>query len=269
MNQTFTKDKLNNTLNNTIIDFEVAKKLDHSLNTPTQTMTDDKPPTVHCPTFELFWTTISIGTKPCIKTNVIGIRCQSGQAALLQEFLIQLKDKLEQQGQGKFIPTSLANMIGMDTMQQIIHTNNQFLRNIVSIPINGLPPTALNAEIDLNENEPEENQTKTTIYDYITDAEWCLGLEPTNCEGWYLLLTTHQQVQEACNWLDKNLEALFTEYIPQYQTFTPIDGYDYPKWGDKPQFSHQLGNYADHLRAIYTPPSATTTTTNTKTKWNK
>jgi len=136
-------------------------------------------------------------------------------------------------------------------MQQIICTNNQFLRNIVSIPINGLLPTALNAEIDLNENEPKENKTKTTVYDYITDAEWYLGLEPTNCKGQYLLLTTHQQVQEARNWLDKNPEALFIKYITQYQTFTPIKGYDYPKRGNKPRFSHQLGNYANHLCAIY------------------
>jgi len=160
-------------------------------------------------------------------------------------------------------------MIGTDTMQQIICTNNQFLRNIVSIPINGLLPTALNAEIDLNENEPKENKTKTTVYDYITDAEWYLGLEPTNCKGQYLLLTTHQQVQEARNWLNKNPEALFTKYITQYQTFTPIKGYDYPKRGNKPRFSHQLGNYANHLCVIYTPPSVTTTTDNTKTKWNK
>jgi len=77
-NRTFTKDKLHDILNNTIIDFEEAKKLDHSLNQPTQTMTDDEPPTVHCPIFELFRTTIGIGTKPRIETDVIGIKCQSG-----------------------------------------------------------------------------------------------------------------------------------------------------------------------------------------------
>jgi len=76
-NWTFTKDKLYNILNNTFISFEEAQKLDTSLTKTPQMMTDDKPPTVHCPVFELFQTTIGIRTKPCIETDVIGIKCQS------------------------------------------------------------------------------------------------------------------------------------------------------------------------------------------------
>jgi len=230
-NQTFAKDKLYDLLNNTIIEFEDAQKIDSSL---AQTMSDNKTPTVHCPVFELFQTTIGTGTKPRIETDVIGIKCHHGRSALLHEFLIQNKEKIEQEGQGKFIPAGLTKVVGTGTMQQIIRTNNQFLRNMVSIPINRISPVALKAKIVLDDTKPEEDQTKMTAYDYITSAEWCQGLEPTDREGRYLRLTTQQDVKEARAWLDDNLEELFTEYIPQYQTFTPIEGYDYPKRGDKP-----------------------------------
>jgi len=68
-----------------------------------------------------------------------------------------------------------------------------------------------------------------TVYDYMLSAEWCHGLEPTDREGRYLLITTHQELSEAHEWLDNNLEEMFVEHIPQFGTFTPIEGYDFPK----------------------------------------
>jgi len=115
--------------------------------------------------------------------------------------------------------------------------------------------------------EDEHEQSKMTVYDYICGAEWCMGFEPTDCKGRYLLITTHQQLPKAREWLDKHLEILFTKYIPQFQTFTPVEGYAYPKRGDKPRFSTQLGTYADQLRNLYTPMETNQETTNTK--WNK
>jgi len=76
-NWTFTKDKLYDTFNNTFIEFEVAQKLNTSLTKSSQMMSDDEPPTAHCPVFKLFQTTIGTGTKPHIETDVIGIKCQS------------------------------------------------------------------------------------------------------------------------------------------------------------------------------------------------
>jgi len=81
----------------------------------------------------------------------------------------------------------------------------------------------------MDKEAEEEDQVKMTIYDNITDAEWCIGLEPTNQEGRYLLTTMHKQLSEARKWHDDNLEELFLEYIPQFQTFTTIEGYAYPK----------------------------------------
>jgi len=105
-----------------------------------------------------------------------------------------------------------------------------------------------------------------TVYDYFWSAEWCHGFELTNRKGRYLLVTTHHQLSEAQEWIDDHLEKLFTEYIPKFQTFLLIEGYEYPKHRDKPRFSHQLRTYANQLHTLYT---VTTTNKITDTKWNK
>jgi len=143
--------------------------------------------------------------------------------------LLKSNVPVEKAGLGKFIPAGLANVIGIEPMQTIIRQNNQFLKTITFIPINGIPSETLQTKIIINEEEKEEDQTKMTVIDYFLSADWCHGFEPTNCKGRYFLITTHPQLSEARQWLDENLESLFTEHIPQYQTFKPIKGYEYPK----------------------------------------
>jgi len=157
-------------------------------------------------------------------------------------------------------------MIGIEPMQAIIWQNNQFLKTITFIPINGIPSETLQTKIIIDGEEKEEDQTKMTVIDYFLSADWCHGFKPTNCKGRYFLITTHPQLSEACKWLDENLKSLFTEHIPQYQTFKPIKGYEYPKWSDKPWFSHQLGTYADQLRTLYT---SSPSSISKDTQWNK
>jgi len=86
-NCTHTKENLFNTLNTTFIDYTDAQKLDNSLKDLTTIMQDsDENPMVHCPAFEIFQTTIGIGNKPHIKTDVIGIKCQSGRQHYFKNF---------------------------------------------------------------------------------------------------------------------------------------------------------------------------------------
>jgi len=60
-------------------------KLDDSLTKQTNTMTEmDKDTTIHCPTFEVFQTTIGIGPANAhVETDVMGIKCQANKVALL------------------------------------------------------------------------------------------------------------------------------------------------------------------------------------------
>jgi len=136
--------------------------------TESKTMQDnDDIPTIHCPVFELFQTTIGIGSTPHITTNVIGIKCQSRQVALLQEFLIKSTKKIEQKGHSTFIPAGLANIISTEPMQAIIRKNNQYLKTITSIPINGISSIALKTEIIIDEEANEEDQVKMSVNNYL------------------------------------------------------------------------------------------------------
>jgi len=253
VNRTSTKDKIYETLNTTIINPEEAAKLDSTLQDLINAMQENgDDATVHCPVFELFQTTIGIGNNPRVETDVLGIKCQASKAALLREFLLQTSQTLEQQGLGKFIPAGLANVIGTETMTSIIRSNNQYLKSITTVPINGLPADALKIEITVADDTPEKDRVPITVHNYLLNAEWCHGLEPTGREGRYLLITTYSQIAAAREWLDKNLESLFVDYLPNYGTFNPIEGHAFPTRGDKPRFSHQLGTYADQLKKLYT-----------------
>jgi len=59
------------------ISYSEAQKLDHSIKENNTMQEEEDKPTVHCPIFELFQTTIGIGTTPHTETEVIGIKCQS------------------------------------------------------------------------------------------------------------------------------------------------------------------------------------------------
>jgi len=99
----------------------------------------------------------------------------------------------------------------------------------------------------INDKDKENKKIQTTVLDYILSADWCHGLEPTNSNGKYLLMTTVRLVSEVHKWIDDNLEEMFTKFLLQYGTFSPIEGYEFPKHGNKPRYSSQLGTYADKL----------------------
>jgi len=63
---------------------------------------------------------------------------------------------VEKNGEGKFIPAGLANILGKDTMQTIIRQNNQYLKTLMSIPINGLLPQAIQIEIPIDDKVLED-----------------------------------------------------------------------------------------------------------------
>jgi len=184
INRIATKEKLYDNLNTTIINPDIAVKLDTSIQDQVNAMQDiGDEYTVHCPGFEIFQTTIGIGTNPRIKTDVLGIKCQAGKAALLREFLLQSSAKIEQEGQGKFIPAGLANIIGTKTMKMIIQDNNQYLKLITTIPINGIPDNTLQMEIIIDDKLPVNECIPIKVQDYLLSTKWCHGFEPTMSEG--------------------------------------------------------------------------------------
>jgi len=112
-------------------------------------------------------------------------------------------------------------------MANLICNNNKYLQNLTLIPINGIPAQVLTTVIILDKEADPDEHNKMTVQEYIQDADWCLGLEPTNTTGRYLLITTKVQLAKACNWLEKNLKVLFIQHIPQYGSINPIDGHPF------------------------------------------
>jgi len=105
-----------------------------------------------------------------------------------------------------------------------------------------------------------------TVYDYLMSTEWCHGIEPTDQIGCYFLITTRQQLHEALEWLNNNLEDMFTKHIPRYNTFDLIEGYPFPKRADKMQVNTKLRTYADLFCGKY---AINTNEPTNLTKWNK
>jgi len=91
-----------------------------------------------------------------------------------------------------------------------------------------------------------------TVHNYITNADWCHRLKPTNTKGKYYLMTTYHQLAKACKWIDTNFEDMFAKYIPNYGKFTPMEGYKFPKRVDKPWFLPQNLSYCRYMPAVTT-----------------
>jgi len=85
INHNHTRIKLAKTLEMTHIKYIEACKLDPNSTQVTNTMTDSgETPTVQCRPFEIFHTTIGSGpSNACHETDVIGIKCNVGKAALV------------------------------------------------------------------------------------------------------------------------------------------------------------------------------------------
>jgi len=91
VNRTHTKNKLLEVIEMTHVHHHEASKLDNSIMVESTDMTDnDDEPTVHCPPFEIFQTTIGLGPANArSEKDVIGIKCAVRKAALVCEFFLQ------------------------------------------------------------------------------------------------------------------------------------------------------------------------------------
>jgi len=72
-------------------------------------------------------------------------------------------------------------------MKTIIWNNNQYLKNMSTIPISGIPKKSFYTEITIDKEE--DKATKMTVYNYLMSTDWCQGIEPTDQVGQYFLIT--------------------------------------------------------------------------------
>jgi len=65
-------------------------------------------------------------------------------------------------------------------MTMIIHNNNQYLKSLTMISINGIPDLTLQTKIIIDNDLPEAKKVPIKVQDYLLSAEWCHGIEPTD-----------------------------------------------------------------------------------------
>ncbi len=194
------------------------------------------------PEFEIYRTRLSHGREPSqVATEVLCVKCAPKDAKLLGEFLTRMASTTSNEQRDRvYLPEGAAYLLGTQTYAQVFQANNVFLNTVATIPMN-LMYNAWFAVI--NQNQTSENEP-ILLHDYLLRQPWFLRIEsvgPNKC----LLVTTHNNLQDARNWINANLEQLIQKSIP--------DGIDppsslLPRRLDKPVYSATSLTYADILK---------------------
>jgi len=147
--------------------------------------------------------------------------------------------------------------LGMQTYAQVLQENNVFLTTVATIPMN-LVYNAWFAIINPNQTSKTE---PISLNDYLLCKPWFLCIEsvgPNKC----LLVTTQNNLQEAHNWINANLEQLIRKLIPD--GINPPSSL-LPRRLDKPVYSATSLTYANILKkqvSLAVTPTAPATANN-------
>jgi len=207
------------------------------------------------PEFELYRTCLSHGRDPTkITTDVVGIKSAPKDAKLLGKFFTRLAaETSDDQRDGVFLPKGAMNLIGPTTYAQVLTTNNHFLNQVATIPVN-LELNAWHAIIDptdTSENHP------ISLHDHLLRQPWFLRLESVT-RNKCLLVTNKSNLPTARAWIDAHLEGMVRKSIPP--------GIDpplslLPRRLDNPVYTAAGQSYADILKKQFSVASDSTTTT--------
>jgi len=164
------------------------------------------------PEFEIYRMRLSHGREPSqVSTDVLGVKCAPQDAKLLGEFFTRMAaDTNNDQCDGVYIPKGAAYLLGTQTYAQILQENTAFINNVATIPIN-LAYNAWFAVIDPNQTSDTE---PISLHDHLIQKPWFLPIEvvtPNKC----LLVTTQNNLQDAHNWINMNLEQFIRKSIPE------------------------------------------------------
>jgi len=110
---------------------------------------------------------------------------------------------------GIFLPKGAAYLLGPETYAQVLQENNFFLTTVAMRPVN-LAYAVWFAVIDPNHASEEE---PISLHNHLLQKPWFLRIElvmPNKC----LIITTNNNLPEACAWIDVNLELLICKSIP-------------------------------------------------------
>jgi len=224
------------------------------------TVEDEKP---YVPPFELYLTPVGYGTGTTrVATRTIGIKTNIMHGTLLNELLLRMANTKTNNPLLKFVPVGMATTIGPEPYKQLICSNNAYLSLIATIPVEGITDETL--ELDITVHYPNKPAANKTIKEILLDNDWCINIEPTEMEGKIFILTTKSDLDAARQWLNANLEPIFTKHLPKNPRFIPNSDNQAPRCTDQPIMSATLGRYVDALTHSIpaAKPNANAITTN-------
>eukprot|EP00978_Attheya_sp_CCMP212_P040373 scaffold219672_cov51-Attheya_sp.AAC.1 len=129
-------------------------------------------------------------------TKVIQIECAEPDALYLKSLFAACAQQ-EQFHRGAFIPQGLHLMTNPDTYKHLIADQNEFLSDIVNIPVIGLPDQAF--------DKTTKNEEGDTLREYLHKTDLFVGIERTNRTkdlGKFHFLTCKDNEEAAAKWID-------------------------------------------------------------------
>jgi len=142
----------------------------------------------------------------------------------------------------------------------VYHPAPGYLTAITMIPIEGINDDTLDLTvIPLTVTTPND---QVSIRNILLSNTWCIQVEPTQTPGKILIIMTKGQINAACNWLDKNLESLFTVYLARNPDYKPNKDQPVPTRTDIVKHTTTMQTYMQSLIHKYhvspyqpTPPN--------------
>jgi hypothetical protein len=139
-----------------------------------------------------------------VETTLLQVNCAVDDAKYLKTLLAETFTHIWSD-QGQFIPAGLHLITDTATLKQKLSDNNDYLKEVKSIAVVGLPPAAyeIGAEFHLNR--------------IINDSGLFLSVEETNFSrklGKYFFITTEDKCEQAKTWINVHLTKWAQEFIP-------------------------------------------------------
>jgi len=174
------------------------------------------------PLFEVYSTTpVGYGTGMSrVATRAMCIKSMVKDGKLLHKLLLHMKINANAFPSIKYIPVGMASTIGSIPYMNLIQQNNVDLTSVATIAVAGIQDKMLNLEIPVQQ---AGNRKTQTLREILMATDWCTQIEPMQTPGRILLITTKSNLDQGRQWLDDNLPALFTTFLPKNPKFIPDD----------------------------------------------
>ena len=153
-------------------------------------------------------------------TRVLQIECAEIDALYLKSLCGTCATQ-ENFQHGTFLPQGIHLMSSPDTYKHLIADQNEYLNDIVNIPVIGLPNEIFSVDV--------KNEDGETLNDVIHESELFVSVEATprtHDLGKFHFLTCKANEEEAALWIDQNLAKWESKYLPEKYKLT---GFEYPK----------------------------------------